>query len=90
MSTGTCEKLIALVSKQFNIHKRHINLETHIYKDLDADQLDTFNLAIRIEESFNIYIPKEKYITLEGRIQQLVELIEYLLVEQKRSNHSST
>ncbi len=90
MSTGTCEKLIALVSKQFKIHKRHINSETHINDDLDADQLDIFNLAIRIEESFNIYIPKEKYATLEGRIQTLVELIECLLIDQKRRNHSST
>lgn len=88
MSTGTCEKLITLVSKQFNIHKRHINPETHIYNDLDADQLDVFNLSIRIEKRFNIYIPKEKFIILEGRLQNLVEFVDHLLVEQKNNNHS--
>jgi acyl carrier protein len=88
MSTSTCERLIALVSKQFKIHKRHINSETHINDDLGADQLDTLNLAIRIEESFNIHIPNEKHIALEGRIQTLVELIEHLLIVQKRSNYS--
>ncbi len=88
MSTGTCEKLITLVSKQFKIHKRHINPETHIYNDLDADQLDIFNLSIRIEERFNIYIPKDKFIILEGRLKTLIEFVDHLLVEQKKDSHS--
>lgn len=53
------EKIIKLISEQFNIEISNINLETSFRDDLNADSLDLVELVMALEDEFGLEIEDE-------------------------------
>ncbi|WP_082650731.1 acyl carrier protein [Mastigocoleus testarum] len=50
-------KVQNIISEQLSVDLDVIKLNAHISNDLGADELDTFELAMALEEEFDIEIP---------------------------------
>lgn len=59
------EKLAKLVAEQLNIGEEEIKENTNFKDDLGADSLDLFELAMAMEEEFEIEIPSEDLETIK-------------------------
>ena len=68
------EKIIEIIEEQLNIEGMEITENTRFKEDLSADSLDLFELAMAIEEAFEIEIPSED---LE-KVTTVGSVIEYL------------
>lgn len=53
------EVLKKLVAEQLNVNVEDLKEETNFTEDLGADSLDLFELAMSMEEKFDIEIPSE-------------------------------
>ncbi|MDP3260375.1 MAG: acyl carrier protein [Nitrospirota bacterium] len=53
------EKVKEIISKQLGVNASEVTLEASFVEDLGADSLDTVELVMAFEESFNIEIPDE-------------------------------
>lgn len=53
------EKIISLISEQFNIEEGDINLDTSFRDDLNADSLDLVELVMALEDEFGLEIEDE-------------------------------
>ena len=67
-------KVIELVSKQLGVAKDKINRASSFVNDLGADSLDTVELVMEIEESFDLSIPDEA----AEKIQTVGDAIGYI------------
>lgn len=54
------EKVIALISEQFNIDEDSISLNTSFTDDLNADSLDLVELVMALEDEFGLEIDDEE------------------------------
>ena len=52
-------KVRKIVSEQLEVDESEVNLDSHISNDLNADGLDTVELAMALEEEFDIEIPED-------------------------------
>ncbi len=68
------EKIIEIIEEQLNVEGMEITEKTRFKEDLSADSLDLFELAMAIEEAFEIEIPSED---LE-KVTTVGSVIEYL------------
>jgi acyl carrier protein len=68
------EKVIAIVCKQLNVPREKVMRETSFVNDLGADSLDTVDLVMEMEESFNLTIPDEE----AEKIQTVGDAISYI------------
>ncbi len=50
-------KVRKIVSEQLEVDESEVTLDSHISNDLNADELDTVELAMALEEEFDIEIP---------------------------------
>jgi acyl carrier protein len=69
-------KLIQLISDQLNVDVTKIVPTSHFIKDLGADSLDTVELVMAIEETFELEIPDdmaEQIKTVEDAIRLVSE-----------------
>lgn len=64
------ERIVEIVKEQLNLEDVEIGMETSFQDDLAADSLDLFELAMALEEEFNIEIPSEdlEQITTVGAV----------------------
>ncbi|MBQ6095773.1 MAG: acyl carrier protein [Lachnospiraceae bacterium] len=53
------EKIIEIIEEQLSVEGMEITEDTRFKEDLAADSLDLFELAMAIEDAFNIEIPSE-------------------------------
>lgn len=53
------EKIISLISEQFNVGEEDINLETSFRDDLNADSLDLVELVMALEDEYGLEIEDE-------------------------------
>ena len=53
------DELKEIVAEQLNVEVSELKEETNFSEDLGADSLDLFELAMAMEEKFNIEIPSE-------------------------------
>jgi len=53
------EKVKEIISKQLGVNASEVTSEASFVEDLGADSLDTVELVMAFEESFNIEIPDE-------------------------------
>ena len=53
------DKVTAVMTDRLGVPAQEITPETSLVEDLAADSLDLFELAMAIEEAFNIEIPSE-------------------------------
>jgi acyl carrier protein len=68
------ERVVDIVAEQLGVEKDKIKRETHFVNDLGADSLDTVELAMELEEEFDISIPEDA----ADKIQRVGEAIEYI------------
>ena len=54
------ERIISLISDQFNVDESSINLETSFRDDLNADSLDLVELIMALEDEFDLEIEDEE------------------------------
>ena len=54
------EKIIEIIEEQLNVEGVEITENTKFKEDLAADSLDLFELAMAIEEAFDVEIPSEE------------------------------
>jgi acyl carrier protein len=56
-----------IIVTELRVDRDRLEPTTHLMKDLGADSLDALNIALRLEEAFNIKIPDEaipKFLTV--------------------------
>lgn len=54
------EKIISLISEQFNVDEEDVNLETSFRDDLNADSLDLVELVMALEDEYGLEIEDEE------------------------------
>lgn len=54
------EKLIGIIEEQLSVEGIEITEKTRFKEDMSADSLDLFELAMAIEEAFDVEIPSEE------------------------------
>jgi len=77
------QKVTEIVCKQLNVPKEKVSRSTSFVNDLGADSLDTVELVMEIEDSFDLSIPDED----AEKIQTVGDAITY--IEQKLSTSKS-
>ncbi len=71
------EKIKKIISEQFGIPENDISAETVLLEDLDADSLDLIDLAMSLEDSFEVEVPDEeleKFKTVGDIVKYIEEL----------------
>lgn len=53
------ERIISLISEQFNVDADSVNLETSFRDDLNADSLDLVELVMALEDEYGLEIEDE-------------------------------
>ncbi|UCE80161.1 MAG: acyl carrier protein [Nitrospiraceae bacterium] len=74
----TEEKVNEIISKQLGVNASEITPESSFVEDLGADSLDTVELVMAFEETFNIEIPDED----AEKIAKVKDAIEYIKNKQ--------
>lgn len=82
MSTQTTEavsqRVIELVSRQVDIPKENISLDSQFVADLGFDSLDVVEFVMNVEEEFNIAVPDEEseaILTVRNAVQTIQRLM---------------
>ncbi|MBS1114444.1 MAG: acpP [Nitrospirae bacterium] len=72
------EKVKEIIAKQLGVDSGEVTLEASFVEDLGADSLDTVELVMAFEETFNIEIPDED----AEKITKVKDAIEYIKNKQ--------
>ncbi len=72
------EKIMEIISKQLGVNASEVTPEASFVEDLGADSLDTVELVMAFEESFNIEIPDED----AEKITKVKDAIDYIKNKQ--------
>ncbi|MCE5195223.1 MAG: acyl carrier protein [Nitrospiraceae bacterium] len=72
------EKVKEIIAKQLGVNASEITPESSFVEDLGADSLDTVELVMAFEESFNIEIPDED----AEKIAKVKDAVEYIKKKQ--------
>lgn len=68
------EKIRAIICEEYEIDEDEVTLDTHL-EDLNFDSLDMIEIAMDIEDEFNVEVPDEvleKFVTI-GDIVNFLE-----------------
>ncbi len=68
------EKLRDILAEQLEAEPDSITLETDIANDLGADSLDVVELAMTVEDEFNVVIPDE---AIEG-LKTVADVVDFI------------
>ena len=72
------EKVKEIIAKQLGVNAAEVTAEASFVEDLGADSLDTVELVMAFEETFNIEIPYED----AEKITKVKDAIEYIKNKQ--------
>ena len=72
------EKVKEIIAKQLGVNAAEVTAEASFVEDLGADSLDTVELVMAFEETFNIEIPDED----AEKITKVKDAIEYIKNKQ--------
>lgn len=72
------EKVKEIISKQLGVNASEVTPEASFVEDLGADSLDTVELVMEFEETFNIEIPDEE----AEKIVKVKDAVEYIKNKQ--------
>mgnify|MGYP001574043154 CR=1 FL=1 len=72
------EKITEIIAKQLGVNASEVTPEASFVEDLGADSLDTVELVMAFEESFNIEIPDED----AEKITKVKDAIDYIKNKQ--------
>lgn len=54
------EKIQKIICEQFSVEESDVTMESSLTDDFGADSLDLVDLAMTIEDAFNIEVPDEE------------------------------
>lgn len=74
----TDEKVKEIIAKQLGVNVAEVTPDASFVEDLGADSLDTVELVMAFEETFNIEIPDED----AEKITKVKDAIEYINKKQ--------
>ena len=74
----TDEKVKEIIAKQLGVNVAEVTPEASFVEDLGADSLDTVELVMAFEETFNVEIPDED----AEKITKVKDAIEYIKNKQ--------
>ncbi|MDA8077373.1 MAG: acyl carrier protein [Nitrospiraceae bacterium] len=74
----TDDKVKEIIAKQLGVNAAEVTPEASFVEDLGADSLDTVELVMAFEETFNIEIPDED----AEKIVKVKDAIEYIKNKQ--------
>lgn len=74
----TEEKVKEIIAKQLGVNPAEVTPEASFVEDLGADSLDTVELVMAFEETFNIEIPDED----AEKIMKVKDAVEYIKNKQ--------
>jgi acyl carrier protein len=72
------EKVKEIIAKQLGVNAAEVTPEASFVEDLGADSLDTVELVMAFEETFNVEIPDED----AEKITRVKDAIEYIKNKQ--------
>ena len=72
------EKVKEIIAKQLGVNAAEVTAEASFVEDLGADSLDTVELVMAFEETFNVEIPDED----AEKITRVKDAIEYIKNKQ--------
>lgn len=72
------EKVKEIIAKQLGVNAAEVTMEASFVEDLGADSLDTVELVMAFEETFNVEIPDED----AEKITKVKDAIEYIKSKQ--------
>ncbi|MDA8240020.1 MAG: acyl carrier protein [Nitrospiraceae bacterium] len=72
------EKVKEIIAKQLGVNAAEVTPEASFVEDLGADSLDTVELVMAFEETFNIEIPDED----AEKIAKVKDAVEYIKNKQ--------
>ncbi|MDA8105470.1 MAG: acyl carrier protein [Nitrospiraceae bacterium] len=72
------EKVKEIIAKQLGVNAAEVTSEASFVEDLGADSLDTVELVMAFEETFNIEIPDED----AEKIAKVKDAVEYIKNKQ--------
>ena len=75
----TREKIIEIISDHLGLDPKQCTPNSHISNDLGADSLDVIEIAMALEEAFDILIPDDEAYLCFKTIDQCVIYIEQLV-----------
>ena len=67
------EKIVSIISEQFNISESEITPNMSLIDDLGADSLELVDLVMALEEEFEIEIPEDDF----EDIKTVADAVEY-------------
>jgi len=73
------EKVKEIIAKQLGVNAAEVTPEASFVEDLGADSLDTVELVMAFEETFNIEIPDED----AEKIAKVKDAVEYIKNKQR-------
>ena len=68
------EKVLDIISNQFDVDRSTLSLETDLIDDLHADSLDLVELIMAFEDEFELTIPDEVALS----VRTLGDAVEYI------------
>ena len=72
------ERVKEIIAKQLGVNAAEVTMEASFVEDLGADSLDTVELVMAFEETFNVEIPDED----AEKITKVKDAIEYIKNKQ--------
>lgn len=72
------EKVKEIIAKQLGVNAAEVTMDASFVEDLGADSLDTVELVMAFEETFNVEIPDED----AEKITKVKDAIEYIKNKQ--------
>lgn len=79
MSTEIEQKVKDIIVEQLGVEASEVKTEASFVNDLGADSLDTVELVMALEESFDMEIPDEE----AEKIQTVGQAIDYIKTHKK-------
>ena len=68
------QKVVDIIIEKLGVDPSAVTEDAHFIKDLGADSLDTVELLMGVEETFNVEIPDEE----AGKLETVGKVIDYL------------
>lgn len=75
------DKLVNIIVDQLGVSSSEVTLETSFKDDLGADSLDLYELAMALEEEFNVELPSDKLNDIET-VEDIIKALKELGVEE--------
>jgi acyl carrier protein len=69
------EKVQKIISEQFGVEAGKVTMESSILDDFQADSLDLVDLAMTLEDAFDIEVPDEELESIKT-VGDIVKLID--------------